>query len=66
MPVRFAEKQRAPKGAGQWLKPLAAFEAVVVGLVMSLLLIKENPIRRGSGSAPSNWSFWREGSQPPH
>ena len=43
MPVRFAEKQRVSKGVGQWLKPLAVFESVVVGLVMSLLLIKENP-----------------------
>ena len=41
MPARFAEKQRVSKGVGRWLKPLAAFEAVVIILVMSLLLSQE-------------------------
>ena len=43
MPAQFAEKQRVSKGVGRWLKPLAAFEAVIVILVMSLLLSQESP-----------------------
>ena len=43
MPVRFVEKQRVSKDVGRWLKPLAVFEAVVITLVVSLLLIKEGP-----------------------
>ena len=43
MPVRFVDRQRVSKGLGQWLKPLAVFEAVVIVLVVSLVLIEENP-----------------------
>ncbi len=43
MPVRFVDKQRVSKGVGRWLKPLAVFEAVVVALVISALLVDESP-----------------------
>ena len=49
MPVRFVEKQRVSKDVGRWLKPLAAFEAVVIILVMSLLLSQDGP------SSPWEW-----------
>ena len=49
MPVRFVEKQRVSKGVGRWLKPLVAFEAVVIILVMSLLLSQDGP------SSPREW-----------
>ena len=49
MPVRFVEKQRVSKDVGRWLKPLVAFEVVVIILVMSLLLSQEGP------SSPSEW-----------
>lgn len=49
MPVRFVEKQRVSKDVGRWLKPLAAFEAVIILLVMSLLLSQDGP------SSPWEW-----------